>query len=375
MSSMIDVGRPACRIEAVTSAADLEPVADEWRALWERCPDATPFQSPDWVLPWWRHLGRGHPHCVLIRRHGRLAGVLPLYGRTILPGSSVLRIMGTGVSDSLGCLVEPDDARELCGLLMDAARQAAGPAGVLDLQQLPADSLLRDPEAARPGREWGEALQDWCPVLRISEGPERSSSLEKRILASQGRLARLHGGRVERVSGPPGEGMEALFRLHSLRWRGRGFPGAFHRQAVVEFHQDVARRFERLGWLRLYLLLADGAGQAESATHPIAALYAFAAKGRTLYYAGGFDPAYGRFSPGSILLLSAIRSARSEGCREWDFLRGAEPYKLRWGAEPRANWCLVESSRNPLSQATAAAILAGHRAASAVRRAWERRLR
>ena len=31
-------------------------LAAEWASLWKRCPAATPFQHPAWLVPWWLHL-------------------------------------------------------------------------------------------------------------------------------------------------------------------------------------------------------------------------------------------------------------------------------------------------------------------------------
>ncbi len=33
---------------------DLDTIAADWRVLHARCPTASPFQSPDWLIPWWR---------------------------------------------------------------------------------------------------------------------------------------------------------------------------------------------------------------------------------------------------------------------------------------------------------------------------------
>lgn len=52
--------------QAVTSLAALEALRGEWQALWARS-GARPFQSPAWLLPWWRHVGRGEPACLAVR--------------------------------------------------------------------------------------------------------------------------------------------------------------------------------------------------------------------------------------------------------------------------------------------------------------------
>ena len=49
-------------------------------------------------------------------------------------------------------------------------------------------------------------------------------------------------------------------------------------------------------------------------------------------YQSGWDPSYAASSLGSVLLHQAIRMASQSGVQTFDFLRGDEPYKYRFGA-------------------------------------------
>ena len=49
------------RIDQITTEAEVERLAPEWRALWRRIPDATPFQSSEWLLSWWSCFGNTPP--------------------------------------------------------------------------------------------------------------------------------------------------------------------------------------------------------------------------------------------------------------------------------------------------------------------------
>jgi len=49
-------------------------------------------------------------------------------------------------------------------------------------------------------------------------------------------------------------------------------------------------------------------------------------------YIGGFDPRHSALAPGTLLIAHAVECALAEGAVAFDFLRGAEPYKYRWGA-------------------------------------------
>jgi CelD/BcsL family acetyltransferase involved in cellulose biosynthesis len=43
-----------CAVELISAAADLEELRADWQLLWERAGSTTPFQSPEWLIPWCR---------------------------------------------------------------------------------------------------------------------------------------------------------------------------------------------------------------------------------------------------------------------------------------------------------------------------------
>jgi len=51
-------------------------------------------------------------------------------------------------------------------------------------------------------------------------------------------------------------------------------------------------------------------------------------------YQGGLDPAKLKQSPGHASVSALIRDAIESGCQYFDFMRGDEPYKAVWGAQP-----------------------------------------
>ena len=112
--------------------------------------------------------------------------------------------------------------------------------------------------------------------------------------------------------------------LHRQRWAARGEPGMLA-EPLLAFHGEVARRLQQDGLLRLYVLYLG--------RDPAAAFYGFHAMRRTVYYLGGFEPRFARYSPGALVIGHAVEQAIVEDhAAELDFLRGAEAYKYAWGA-------------------------------------------
>src|SRR5205085_380533 len=152
--------------------------------------------------------------------------------------------------------------------------------------------------------------------------------------------------------------------LHQARWRRRLLPGCFLGEAVRRFHREAAAGFRARGWLRLHALRIEGA--------VAAALYGFAARGRVCYYAGGFDPDRAKHGPGTLLLGHAIGAAVAGGGREWDFLRGDEAYKYRWGARNRPTRRLLLWHSSPAGRLAPALQSAERWIEAAIKRAARR---
>ncbi|MBN2470907.1 MAG: GNAT family N-acetyltransferase, partial [Anaerolineae bacterium] len=119
--------------------------------------------------------------------------------------------------------------------------------------------------------------------------------------------------------------LAALIAFHQAKWEALDHAGGFADPAIEAFHHVVARRFLRRGWLRLLRLEIRG--------ELVAALYTLRYGDRVYDFASGFDYAVAEHSPGQVLTHFSIQDALESGVRVYDFLRGAEQYKFRWGAE------------------------------------------
>ena len=129
-------------ITQLHTTAALEETVAEWRDLWSRDPIATPFQRPEWLLPWWHHFGQPDLHVACMRRDGILVGLVPLY---VYPdpvrGERQLLLIGAGTSDYLDGIFAPEcTGEDIAGLVADVARQ--GRWDVAHLTQMRKDSRL-----------------------------------------------------------------------------------------------------------------------------------------------------------------------------------------------------------------------------------------
>jgi CelD/BcsL family acetyltransferase involved in cellulose biosynthesis len=299
--------------DVITSPDQLAARADDWLALCRRTPGTTPFQTPMWLLPWWRAFGSDE--LAVIATPEALA---PL--TIVRDGDESLGMfLGTGNSDYLDVV---GDAAAIVGELATLDCQ------MWDLQQLrPSSTMLSVP----PPDGWSDAVSDHdiCPLLSLPE-LDTSTHFRKKIRYYRRALERLGEVRVEAATAENlDELLGALFELHAARWQQRGLPGVLADDAVQQFTREAARGMLDAGALRMYATRV--------AARIVAVFYGFGFGDTVYYYLSGYDPALEKLSIGTLIVAHAVDEAVRGGATTFDFLRGAEEYKYAWGAKDRIN--------------------------------------
>jgi CelD/BcsL family acetyltransferase involved in cellulose biosynthesis len=330
------------RIESVESPDALEALEPQWRELWQRDASATPFESPDWLLPWTRRLwGGGRLRVFAVRDGEDLVALAPLFFWGYGGRPEIIRVsfLGAGITDHLGMLAAPGFETAGARLVFERLAAIHGEWHLCELEELRAGSPLLRAELP-PGMTARDAASGVCPVLTLPTTVDEllaglQPKFRRNLRVAEERL--LHEG-AEFIPGKPDETaeiMRALFRLHAARWRERREPGMVASEALQQFHLEAAGRLAQHDLLRLFAIRLHG--------EIIAVQYNLRRADRVYCYLSGFDPAHARSSPGAALLAFAIRSALEEGAREVDFLRKREEFKYQWGAADCVNRRLILS--------------------------------
>lgn len=322
---------PALQVEEITSLEHLEKLRGAWSGLCDRSPRATPFQRPEWLIPWWRTFQPGEPWVLAIHREDRLAALAPLLLYT-KDGRKTVAFCGGGLSDYCDVVTDPQGEEETVVTLLAhlASRRDRWERG--DFEPVPDGSpLLRvDPPDGLGART--EPL-DVCPFLplpgRVEDLGEIVHTRQLANLRKYRRKAETLGDlRLERVDEGNREPLlETVLRFYEDRRNELGQASLLEGERLRAFHREVAAGFHARGALALYALCLDGA--------PMAALYGFREKDTLYCYMQGFDPARAKLSPGVMVVGGAIEDSIRRGARRIDFLRGREPYKYWWGARER----------------------------------------
>jgi CelD/BcsL family acetyltransferase involved in cellulose biosynthesis len=319
-------------VEILDEPSRVARLAAEWGALFARCRFRTPFQSPQWLLAWIETFTPLRLRVVVVRNQDRLLGVAPLliYRRG---AERLLAFAGGGVSDYLDVLSEPGQESTVVAAVFSAILEDPG-WSTLELTDLAPNSVLLRSAALRQLA----STHDTTSVLVLpSELGELLQCFSKRQRANlrnaRSRLERQGGGAVECARPETAqEFLEDLFRLHTRRWSDKGQPGVLDDDRLRAFHRMVVPGLIASGRLHLYRLRV-AAGTA-------AVIYSLFDANTVYCYLQGFDPGFGFFSPGTLLMFSVIEDAIASGMRSFDFLRGQEAYKQHWRAESRSTYRL-----------------------------------
>jgi CelD/BcsL family acetyltransferase involved in cellulose biosynthesis len=317
-------------VVALEDPATLGALTRDWADLALRLGESSYFQSADWVLGWWETIARRPPTRLVAWRapSGRLEALVALsQDRARLHGAVPVDLpihvnagSGPGAADHCGWLVPADRHREVAAWL---AREMTG-AGLLVRGADPAWGRPPLPARARV------IAVTTCPRMTLpgpGEAVGRSPGLRRQLPRFSRRLER-QGVRFEWVA--PGQVDEpllhALFALHG-RVRARRAEGTAFGAEHLALHRHLVACGEPGRGPAAVVARHDGV--------VTGILYGFWWKDTFAAYQWGWDPAWTRFSMGSVLTYHAIRFAALAGARIFDFLRGTEPYKYRFGAVDR----------------------------------------
>ena len=319
----------------------------EWSALLGRAVVDTLFLTPQWQTVWWKHFGTDLELYLLLVRDGTgmLQGIAPLYAQEEA-GRRVLRFIGgVEVSDYLDLIVARGREGEVYRALMEYLLAEAS-WDLLDLHCLPAASptsgalcqvcaecfpedFTIEPEEAAPYIPLPESWEAYLAALDKKQRHEIRRKVRRAEVEAEVRWSRLQD--------PAGleEAVETFIRLHRASHPEKE---AFMTPRMAAFFRDMAGVTWEAGWLNLYTLWLDG--------RPAASPWCFDYGGDLLLYNSGFDPAWRpELSSGIVLLAYCIQDAIARRKRRFDFLRGGEGYKYRFGAVDSAVYRLVV--RNP----------------------------
>ncbi len=307
-------------------------LSPEWDSLAKQGITNTPFQTLAYQESWWRNL---HPD------NGRLITItVRSDNHELIAIASLYHDNGTihfngcvEETDYLDLITTPEHAETGWTAVFEALHHPEFPHWhTMELCNIPAASPSRSLVAAlakKHNLSCQEEIFEVCPIIPL---PDSFAAYLAQIDSKQRReikrkLRRANGAEAQFVIINPEDDLEQAVNefLNLLQqstfekrdWLNQGRRAVFH---------ETAQAAMKAGTLQLMFIEVEG--------HKAATLFNFDYNNRIWVYNSGLAPeAFGQLSLGVVLTAKAIEWAIENGRSEFDFLRGNETYKYRFGAK------------------------------------------
>lgn len=339
-SQLTNIITDKMRIETLRDAASWAALAEDWNALLARSHIRVPFLTHEFQRAWWDHLGGGEwgnaeLNLIVARSPGgRVVGIAPLFRTQNSQDEWVIHFIGTHeIADFLDFIVRPEDHAAflqavLETLLADESWKS------LDLYNLLDTSLTTE---VLSGLTVEAPLDFKVETLQPSPYIPVASTLDNYMAGLDSKQAHELRRKLRRAAKNPETisieivsdsnlldgALEDFFRLmcqEADKDRFLTLPMRAQMHAIAQAAFDG-------GWLQLFFLKTGG--------KRVAGYMNFDFDSCIWAYNAGFDNDYAALSPGWLIMAEMMRWSIDHGRRIFDFMRGGEEYKYRFGGMDR----------------------------------------
>jgi CelD/BcsL family acetyltransferase involved in cellulose biosynthesis len=265
-----------------------------------------------------------------VRRDNLLLAVFPL----ALHSPSVLETPGYWLSDYLDPLVDSAAAEQCWTLILDLLNDLwdwSTRALVFHniAQNSPTRTIL-ETIAPKYGFAYEQNVTDCVPYLSLPDSWEKYlqmlSSKERQIQKKNIRKAQTEGEARWLTAKTMDEVGPALERGLVGLTQAKGEKGKFASEFLCGFLRKMVPALVAQGDFYMHELWIQGKAAAW--------LFLFRSREGPMFFNSAFDDSLGQWRPGITAISLAVQTAIEQKYPKFDFLRGAEEYKFRFGCQP-----------------------------------------
>jgi CelD/BcsL family acetyltransferase involved in cellulose biosynthesis len=329
-------------LDVVRTAAAFEALAPEWNTLLSHSAIHVPFLRHEFLFPWWQTLGGGewsHGDLYVVTARqvgGELIAAAPLFFTENLEGEPALMLLGSiEIADYLDVIAQPDHSSTFIESLLEyLVRPDAPEWRCLDWYNLfeysPTLPILTAAAERRGWKVTRELLQhcpyiplpgDWDVYLSGIDKKQRHE-IRRKIRRAESAEVPVSWYIVSDESKLDAE-IDIFLALMSQDLDKDRFLTDIMR---THMRKSVHAAFQA-GWLQLaFMQVGD---------KKVAGYLNFDYDNHIWVYNSGLDYNYRELSPGWVLLGYLLQWANEHQRKAFDFMRGDEDYKYRFGAIDR----------------------------------------
>ncbi|MBV9973054.1 MAG: GNAT family N-acetyltransferase [Candidatus Eremiobacteraeota bacterium] len=321
------------QVERIEDLAELDRVRDDWERLYDADPNSQVFMSWAWTRALLTVTKQRWFILAVRDEHGDYVAFLPLAIRAFPSWApavdSDLLLAGNPMADLNGLLARPDCEAAAVSALTEHVRKmrwgtfhatdVSDPRLIQLFQSLPTDdfrpiSFVKKDESPCPFVRLPKSWDDYLHTVSKRFRYELRKSIREVSSLPDFRMENGNAENIERH-------IDLCIEMSEVRWR--------NSRRYREQQRALMRECFRTGCL-WSLTLWSG----EEAVASILALL----DGRGRVFSGykiGFNPRFAETAPGKAIMGFGIQFAIAQNFTTYDFLRGGESYKLRFGSDVR----------------------------------------
>jgi len=330
------------QFEIIQDIQRFESLKDEWNNLLSESAIHVPFLRHEYLFGWWQTLGGGEwPQGELVlvtaRRDGELVGIAPLFLTQNRDNLPALMLLGSiEISDYLDVIARSEDMDGFIdGMFTFLEDEIDLNWQVLDWYNVLSDSpVMIGLKAGAASRGWRFTSEHYQPCPHVNLPGDWEQYLLDQVDKKQRHEIRRKIRRAESSDVPVRWYIvENRDKLHSEVDDFLALMEQDHQKAEFLtpemrecFHCTAEASFDN-GWLQLAFLTIDG--------QKTCGYFNFDYDNSIWVYNSGIDFSFTQYSPGWVLLGYLLEWANVNGRATFDFMRGDEDYKYRFGAVNR----------------------------------------
>jgi CelD/BcsL family acetyltransferase involved in cellulose biosynthesis len=330
------------RIAVIHTLPELASLEKEWNDLLSLSASHVPFLRHEYLTAWWQGLGGGEwsqaELFVVTGRdeQGKLIGIAPLFRTENRENEQALMLLGSiEISDYLDVIARPEDLQEFSEALLGYLQVEVVPgAHLLDwyniLEGSPTLPALRT-AAEKLGWEYNEEPLQHCPYIPLPGDWEKYicgiDKKQRHEIRRKIRRSEEYYLPVKWYIVPDGANLEQETEEFLKLMANDAEKAQFLTPAMRQQIHTIVQAAHKAGWLQLAFI--------EVNSEKAAGYLNFDYMNHVWVYNSGLNFHFSELSPGWVLLGYLLEWANENQRQSFDFMRGDEQYKYRFGAIDR----------------------------------------
>ena len=349
----------------VSTLEDLKSCKPEWNDAVSNSISDSVFLTYEWVTSWIQYFAGGQPLCFVVsKRDQRIIGILPfLQERRRIFGTdyNVLRSPSNSHTNQYNFIIESNGRAEILEHMIHFISRNTD-WDLMELDFVPDNAqlipLLRRLEKKSYYKFNLELLME-SPYVAISGSwndylQKRDKKVRRNFDYFEKKLKK--EGKVEILKISAGDDLKShvmdAFEIEKRSWKGDAGTAIADSENEKGFYTELAQKMSEKGMFSLYFLAFNG--------EKIAFDYCLEYNDHFYVLKTGYNPEYGKYSPGRVLMINLLRDIHRTGqFSYYDFLGAAEKWKYEWTDSAQRICRITLFNKKPASIFLCNATLAG----------------